>query len=409
MRTAIVAMLCVGFAFGNLARADLDKGDYAPDIEAKEWMNTDEPISIIELRGMVVIVFFWVSWSPGGEEVMPLMSLLNSKFGRSRGVFLLAVTDSDRKRVEEMLKKQIAQFPVGLEAQQAFEDYDLVDLDRPRVVIIDANGKVAWTGWPGQKGGETLAKAVFDVIADTPPTKTHPEEAALARAALQQARQALRDDDYREAFKAARRANEHALTGDPLKTRCQDMLDLIEALGRDKLARADRAADEKDFEQAVTLLAEVRRDFKGVDVAVNARKKIEALKKKHEEVAAILEQQDDAALAENMLGSALNDINNRRFGKAYETLEEIVSEYAATGGATKAQTLLDRMRKNEGVMGYVRDHLASGECEMLLSQARAYLRAGRPERAKELLRTVMDNHSDTVYADEAAEVLAGIP
>ena len=171
MRTAIVAVLCVGFAVGNPARADLDKGDYAPDIEAKEWMNTDEPISVIELRGMVVIVFFWVSWNPGGEYVMPLMSALNSKIGRPRGMFLLAVTDSDRQRVEEMLKKQIVQFPGALEAQDAFEDYDLTDLAAPRVGIIDANGKVAWTGWPGHKGGETLVKAAFDVIADTPPPK----------------------------------------------------------------------------------------------------------------------------------------------------------------------------------------------------------------------------------------------
>ena len=111
MRTAIVAMLCVGFAFGNVARADLDKGDYAPDLEAKEWMNTDEPISIIELRGMVVIVFFWVSWNPDGEYVMPLMSFLNSRFGRSRGVFLLHYGEHLSEPLRE-LARQASERPI---------------------------------------------------------------------------------------------------------------------------------------------------------------------------------------------------------------------------------------------------------------------------------------------------------
>lgn len=406
MRPALVIVLCVTLGLVSSVWADKEKGAFAPDIEAKEWMNTAEPISLAELRGMVVVLFFWVSYHPGGENVMPLMTIVNSRIGRSRGVFLIGLTDADRKRVEDMLKKQLVQFPIGLESK-SYDDYEIKSF--PRVVIVDANGKIAWSGTPGEKGGEPLVKEILSVIAETPPTKTHPEEAAQARAALQHAREALNDDNYREAFKAARKADEHALTGDTLKTNCQDMLDLIEALGRDKFAQAERAVEEKRFDDAVSLLREVRRDFEGLDVARNAKKKLEALKKKYADIARILERDTDATVAENLLGEALDEIRNRRFGEAYEQLEEIIREYSTTPAAGKAQTVLDRLRKNEGVMGYVKDHQASRECQSLLSQARAYIQAGRPEKAKQLLRIVIDKYPDTTWADEAAERLQQLP
>ena len=78
-------------------RADLKVGTYAPDIEAKDWMNTDgQPVSLAECRGMVVVLFFWVSWHPGGEYIMPLMTLVNaSRYGQSAGVFVIGVTDAE--------------------------------------------------------------------------------------------------------------------------------------------------------------------------------------------------------------------------------------------------------------------------------------------------------------------------
>jgi tetratricopeptide (TPR) repeat protein len=412
MRLTIVAVLCVSLAVASVARADLKKGTYAPDLEANDWMNTDgEPISLAECRGMIVVLFFWVSWHEGGESIMPLMTLVNaSQYGHSAGVFLIGLTDADRVRVADILKKEKVFFPVGMEAKKSFEDYDISSY--PRVVIIDANGKVAWTGWPGEegdRGGNRLVEEIGKVVAETPPTKTHPEEAAKAESYLQQARQALREDRFREAHKAASNAFDHALRGDALKTRCQDMLDLIEALGRDKLAQAERALDEKNFEDAVTLLVELRREFRGVDVAAAVKKKIAALKKKHAEIEQILKQQEDVGQAETILASAMDALRDRRFGLAYEKLEDIANEYGSTPTAGKAQTMLDRIQKNQGIMGYVRDYKAARPCRTLLSQAEAYERTGRTNRARDLYREIIDKYPDTVYAEDAAERLKRLP
>ena len=409
MKPVIVALLCVAAAFGQTKqeREDgLEKGTYAPDIEAKEWINTKngEPLSLTELRGMVVVLFFWVTWHPGGEMVMPVMNEVNSEVGHAQGVFLIGLTDANRKRVEDMLKKEKAFFAIGTESK-AYEEYKIKAF--PRAVVIDASGKVYWTGWPGQTS--ELSKAILDSIAENPPSKTHPEEARLAEGKLRAARHALREDSFRDAFKAAREADNHALTGDPLKTRCQELLDLIEALGRDQLVRAEQAAEDKDWETAVSLYRDVRRDYLGLAVATRAKRRLDALKKKSPDVARILDRGNEAAEAENELGKALDLVRARRFGEAYVQLEDIVSKYEGTEAATKAQTVLDRMKSNNGIMGYVRDHKASKECMSLLSQARSFVGARRVDKAKEIYRRVIDEYPDTTYAEAAVKRLIQLP
>jgi cytochrome c biogenesis protein CcmG/thiol:disulfide interchange protein DsbE len=404
-----LAVLAAALA-GGAVRADPTIGSYAQDVEAKEWLNTDEgqPVSLAECRGMITVLFCWVTWHPGGEYVMPMMAQIdNSGYGKRSGVFLIGITDADRTRVEEMIKKERVFFPIGLEAKKTFEDYKLTSF--PRAIIIDPNGKVAYAGWPGEKGGDPLLKEIQKVASETPPTKTHPEETAKVQAYLKQARQALREERYQDAFRAATNAFDHALRGDELKSRCQDVLDLVEAIARDKLAQAQQAADEGSFENAVTTWLEVQREFRGMDVARAGRKRLEALQKKEPDVAELIRRQSSIGQAETILAAALELIQDRQFGRAYEKLEQIIEEYGGTETATKAQTVLDRMQASDGIMGYVRDHKASRACRNLLFQAEAYERDGRVKEARELYREVLDNYSDTTYAEQAAQRLARLP
>jgi peroxiredoxin len=409
MKAAIAAAIVVALMCGSLVYADLEKGAWAPDLEAKEWYNSDEPVSLNQLRGMTVVLFFWVSFHEGGEQVIPLMNLLNSRLGRTRGVYIIGVTDGDRTRVEAMLKKQKVFFPVALEAKKTIDEYKITSF--PHTVVIDPSGKVAWAGWPGGQGEDELAKLTLGLLADNPPIKTHPLEAKIAEEKLREARQALRDGDYREAFVAAITADEHALAGDELKIRCQDMLDLVEAVGRDRLAQAERAAVDRRFEDAVTLLADLRRDFRGMDVARAASRKLEALKKKYPEVARHLEKENELSKAEALLAKALDDLraSPRRIGPAFEKLEEIVGDYAGTATAAKAQTVLDRIKKNDGMMDYVRDHKASKDCEAWLSQARVHENTRQYAKARELYQRILKEYFDTIYADQAAQRLAQLP
>jgi len=407
MRTLILVGLCLSqLLVVGVARADLSVGTYAPDVEGKEWLYTEEPISLSDLRGMVVVLFFWVSFHAGGENVMETMNVVgtNPNIGRGAGVYVIGVTDADRARVEETLEKEKFFFPVALESKSA-EDYRVESF--PRVVLIDPDGKVAWTGWPGN--ANALVTEVQKLLANNPPRKTHPEEAVQARKALGDARDAIRAEKYHDAFEAARDAYEHALRGDPLKSRCQDMLDLVEAIGKDEVASVDKLMADKQYAEVVRTLRLVARQFRGLDISKTAKERLEALKKQHTQIADILRSQQSEAEARGLLVRAREDILGRRFGPGYSKLETILTDYASTEVAVDARDVKRRMEENATVMAEVRDFKAARECNSLMAQARSYVQLGRSDEAKRIYRQIIEKHPNTSFADQAARELVTLP
>jgi tetratricopeptide (TPR) repeat protein len=409
MKPTLIAALCVALLLPTLAQADLEPGTYAPDIEAKDWINADEgPISLSELRGMVVVLYFWVSWSRGGEYFMPLINLVENRpnIGRGAGVFLMGVTEADRKRVLDVVKEERILFPIALESTAA-KEYKIESF--PRVVVIDPNGKVAFTGLFGKSDEDNFIKKITDVLAETPPTRTHPREVVEAYHDLDRAREAIRRGDFRLGFQAARNAVEHALTGDPLKVLCQNMIDVVEAIGRDKLADALRLVDEKKYAEAVAVLRDVDRLFRGMAAGKTAKKRLEALKERYPEVKRVLDGLQREAEARGLLVSAKDALWDRSFGQAYDTLEKIVRDYSDTRVVGDVKTILQRMEKNQAIMGYVRDHQGEKDSNNWLGQARSYIRTGNLDKAKELLRKVIKTYPDTIWAEQAYRELSQLP
>lgn len=416
MKSVLIAVLCVGMLLPGLARADLEEGTYAPDIEAKDWMNTKEllgseedgPISLSELRGMVVVLYFWVSWSRGGEYYMPLINVVENhrNLGRRRGVFLMGVTEADRARVEEMVEEERLLFPIALESDAA-EEYDIQSF--PRVVVIDPSGKVAFTGLFGSDDSDHFVQKIIDVVAETPPTRTHPREAAEARRHLEHAREQIREGDYRAAYRSALDAYERALMGDPLKTQCQDMIDLLEAIARDKLAEALAHIDFKRFEDGVTLLREVSGKFRGMKSSRTANRRLRSLKERYPEVKDVMEMLEHRAEARGLMVVVRDSLWDRDFGTAYDTLEQIIKDYSDTPVVADARSILERMGKNQTIMGYVRDHKAQKDCNNWMGQARSFIRIGNFAKAKELLRRIINEHPDTRYEEEAYRLLGELP
>lgn len=386
-------------------RADLEKGAYAPDLEAKDWMNTEQPISLKDMRGLIVILYFWVSFHKGGEFFMePINIVYNDRdIGRGRGVMVIGVTDADRKTVIRMLEREKVNFPVAFECK-AYEEYKITEF--PRVVVVDPSGRVAFSGTPSDV--ENIRRAVFEVLADNPPTRTRPEEARYVQKRLEDARAALRQLNYRDAFQAARDAFEHAVSGDRLKSTCQDMLDLLDLIGRDRLAEADALVDEKQFAKAVEAIRWVIRHFHGADVARDARKRMATLRKQYAEIADVLKGQASTVEAARLLGEAREAILSQRFGVAHDKLEKIRKDYEGTEVAPIADEILRRMREHPRIAPELRDHAARRECEMLLAQARNFIASGRRQDAEKTLREVLEKHPETRYAQQAKEMLINL-
>jgi tetratricopeptide (TPR) repeat protein len=404
MRLTLILTVLVGALAVPLARADLAAGTFAPDIDAQEWLNSDGPVSLSELRGMVVVLYFWVTFHRGGEFFMTDINVLQNNASFGRGLMVIGLTESDRARTKPTIDREKIFFPVGL-GSKSHQDYRIDSF--PRLVIIDPDGKVAWSGWPGN--GQELSRTLLDVLAKNPPRKTHPKETEYCREHLAEARDALRSENYRKALIAGREAFEHAVTGDPLKTRGQDMLDLLEAIGRDKLAAAEAYIDEKKFDEAVRLLRQVKRSFRGMECAREAKRRLDSLEKKYSQVADLMKGQQSDSTARALLVDARDNIQKRRFGEGYEKLETILKDYGDTELVDLAAETKQRMEKNPKVMQYVRDFKASSDCENWLAQARTFLRSGESRKAQELLKKIIDGYPNTRYSDEAYKLMAELP
>jgi tetratricopeptide (TPR) repeat protein len=411
MRTTLLTVGLVGIVLANVVRADLEVGSYAPDVEAKEWLDaektlTEEEIpSLKELRGMVVVLFFWVSFHSGGESIMPFINIVatNPRFGRRQGITVIGLTEATRKAVEPAIKREKLFFPIGVESKAA-EDYEIESF--PRLVIVDPDGKVAWSGGPGNLSD--VVRTIFEVIEKTPPRMTHPEDAELCREDLATARAAIRKGKWHEAFIAARSAFERAVTGDPLKTICLDTLDLIEALGRNRMGPVAQLLDDKKYQEAVDILRQVRRTFRGLDVSRKAKERLTALEERYEEVADILKVRQDERKAAELYLEARQSVEKRRFGPAYVQLESVLKDYDETDAAEFAERMLDRMQENPAVMVHVRDYKAARDCQSWLSQGRAYKSAGRGDKARELFQRVVDEYPDTGWAQQAERELINL-
>jgi tetratricopeptide (TPR) repeat protein len=388
----------------------LQVGDYAPSIEAEEWLNVehDEDIpSLIELRGMVVVVFFWVSWHEGGEYLLPMVNMLsyNPRIGRTGGVYTIGVTDADRKVTQPLIEDAKIFFPVAVGSKSA-DEYGFTG--GFGFVVIDPEGKIAFKGGGrGDVGG--AANAIVELFNEMPPTKTHPEEAQVCYRKLDEARDLIRDEKYTRARKLAREAFERSVLGDRLQSRALEVADLIEQLGYERLAEFDPLMAQRKYDAAAQVLRDVIRLFRKLDCYRDAKALYETLRKEDESFEEAAARFDNEDAATRLYLEARDDVKARRFGVCYDKLNKIMTEYSRTQAAEYAEAMLDRMKRNKDVWALIVDHQAAAVCRELLARARNLKAQGRYEQAEVILRRIMTEHPNTLWAEEAVKELKDMP
>jgi tetratricopeptide (TPR) repeat protein len=383
------------------ARADLPEGTDAPEIRGSEWFNTDSPITMADSKGLVVILYFWVSFHDGGEAAIGELNSIDNHhaMGRGAGVMVLGVTEAEKEQAESMLREQKVSFPVLL-GSKSYEDYRISSF--PRAVIINADGKVVFTGHPAS---EDFAKAFVATLEDPEPSKTHPLEVPKVKKLLDESRDAIRSGEFRTAIKDAKDAAEKAVRGDELLTDADNLLDLITAIGEDRLADVDTQVEAGKFSDAVRSLRSLSRDFRGLEIAQTARDRIDTLRQLHPEIENLMADEDAEEESRLALFEAQQLIRKRRFGEAYVALEAIVDEYGETESADAAERTCKRMEQHEPIMAIVRDHVAKRDCENWLSLARNFARQKRNDKAREMYERILDTYPQTSYADTATREL----
>lgn len=410
---AVVVMLSLAVPAGAQRRDDeegLKVGDFAAAVEAKEWLyvESEEDIpSITELRGMIVVLFFWTSWHEGGEALLPYVNMLehNPSIGRYGGVFIMGVTDADREATQPLTDKAKVFFPVALESKAA-EEYGITGSFG--FVIIDPEGKIAYKS-SERVSVDNMAQEVIELMGEKPPSKTHPMEAKVCYRLIDRARDCIRDQQYPKAHKLTREAIRRAVLGDRLTSSAAEMIDLLDQLGYDELAHFEPLREQGRYDEAVALLRRVIRRYRGLHCYLDAKalyKKLEEKDEKFKLAAAKYADEDEAA---RLYLDARDDLRARRFVESYQKLKRITTEYPRTEAAEYAEAMLERMRQNRRFWQLIMDEEAAGTCRELLARARGLKARGRYAEARALLRRILDEHPDTKWAEEAKQELIDMP
>ncbi len=62
MKTPLLLFPLLLSALAPTAPAQLEAGTWAPEIEARDWLNKPPGTSLADLRGRVVFLEFWATW-----------------------------------------------------------------------------------------------------------------------------------------------------------------------------------------------------------------------------------------------------------------------------------------------------------------------------------------------------------
>jgi thiol-disulfide isomerase/thioredoxin len=158
MKSIVVAAVLVGLA-SAMARAQ--DGRQPPEINAKNWLNT-EPLNLAKLQGKVVVVEFWATWCGPCRASIPHLVELRKKIDRSK-LEIIGLTDEPLEKVEGFAKDMKMNYSVGTGSTSG-EAYGVTGI--PHAFVIAPDGKIAWEGHPLDPAFESTVTKLAGTVKD---------------------------------------------------------------------------------------------------------------------------------------------------------------------------------------------------------------------------------------------------
>jgi cytochrome c biogenesis protein CcmG, thiol:disulfide interchange protein DsbE len=130
-------------------------GDAAPELKAREWINSASPMTLSNLKDKVVVVEFWATWCGPCVASIPHIIQINNKY-KSKNVVLIGMTDQKKAKIEEFVKQNGMPYPIGT-STTSLNDFGVSTIP---VAFVIKHGEIYWRGNPND-GLETAIEAAL--------------------------------------------------------------------------------------------------------------------------------------------------------------------------------------------------------------------------------------------------------
>jgi peroxiredoxin len=320
---AIAVLAIAVFAAARTARADVEVGQDAPEIAGREYVNS-QPVKLADLRGRVVVVQIFRTNSQPSAEQVPKLEELQTKYG-DRGLTVLAVTNEERKPVDEFVGRLKATYPVVIESGDMSKSWGLAK-GFPTTYVVGADGKVVWKGNWADKAEDKISLLVAKALKSPRlPVRFAAQRDAAEAGRLGEARKPLAEE-----LKAG-------TLSDTEKPLVEKMIAWIDAQYGEQLDAAVAAANAGKFYEADVEFERLAKECADIEIG---KKAAEGRRQLRADPARVKEIDGGRALA-----AAQEKAKDLPAPKAIALYRDVVKKFKDTEAAKKAAELIAELEK----------------------------------------------------------------
>lgn len=141
-------------------------GQKAPELQTREWLNSDGRTRIADYAGEVVLVEAFATWCGPCRGQMPHLTELTKKYGK-KGLTVLSITNEPREVVlQYMSQLNVApvEYTLGMGGGNGGYKTQFI----PFAWLVGADGTVVWQGSPGSLSEKIIDAELKKVVKPTP-------------------------------------------------------------------------------------------------------------------------------------------------------------------------------------------------------------------------------------------------
>ncbi|MFK5956195.1 MAG: redoxin domain-containing protein [Planctomycetota bacterium] len=250
--------------------AQIEVGAVAPEIPKTQWLNSEKPLSLEEFRGRVIVLFFWPA-----EETERL--LYKSTFIETwrpiedSNALYFIISDDTAEAIAPFLEAK--EIPIATATSSTANQLYLPGPE-PFAFIVGWDGRIAWRGSPYSKDirkalqDEWLLARKLDKTWDPRPLFSDPCWDDFLHACL--------DDKLQKADKALDKLTKHEHKG--VARYAGKLKQSLRVRVKDRVAYAKQIARQGRAQEAILLLEESVKLYKGFETAKELKADIKSIK-----------------------------------------------------------------------------------------------------------------------------------